>query len=425
MMFRALPFLFALALMLAGAGRARALQLPPDAARAATQGLPLTPQMFGAKGNGTLDDTRAIATWLGSGHPLFCAGTFRLARAVAVDVPPDGGLSLHGAGRQLCKFLLVTPEAGIAIHAGTPNFYDTPQVIIHDIGVAAVVTPKGPALTIAYTGGSGSTDPTVDLRDVVIRPAADGIFVPTCLVLDNIRNGIVQGINCQGSMAEWRHGSRGIVIKGDSQPTEISVRESVTYITDIGIAIEGTWQGVSITESACVACRVGVRATASDDNGAWLRVLDSHFNVEDFGIEAVNIVNVHATGNFILLDEVGVSEAPYHACFSLRMLSQATQWAKVSGNACDGTQLTKGPSHGVFIDSARKPGTFLMDDRIDGNTFYALDDGIFLANATSVHIGSNTFSVIRKSNVINHGVGRGVFESTQPAPEVGVPQDGP
>ena len=74
-------------------------------------------------------------------------------------------------------------------------------------------------------------------------------------------------------------------------------------------------QGIAITEAACVGCRVGIKATASDNAGVWLRVLDSHFNVEDFGVEAVNIATVHATGNFIYLNDVGPSQARYHACF--------------------------------------------------------------------------------------------------------------
>ena len=407
------------AVFLAGGYRLAAAFQPPSAARSAiTQGLPLTPQMFGAKGDGIADDTAPVAAWLGSGRPLFCTGTFKLTHAVAVDLKPDGGFFLQGAGRQLCKFLLATPSAGVTIRGGTPEQYHTPQVVMHDLSVAPAARLTGPALTIAYTGGSGSTDPTLDLRNIAIKPASDSFYAPTCLELDNVRNGVVQGVNCDGANGDWQPGSRGILIKGDSQPVELVLNASVTAFMDIGIALEGTWQGIAITEAACVGCRVGIKATASDNAGVWLRVLDSHFNVEDFGVEAVNIATVHATGNFIYLNDVGPSQARYHACFSLTMISQATQWAKLSGNACDGTQLKATPKYGVYIDSARKPGSFLMGDRIEGNSFYTLDWGVYLANTTSVYVGPNTYSFMGQGDIWNGSSGGGIFKNTRSPPDV-------
>ncbi len=410
--------------ILAWAGAAHAFQSPPPAARAAiAQGLPVTPQMYGAASDGIADDSAPIAAWLGSGHPLFCTGTFKLTRSVSVDLRPFGGLYLQGSGRQLCKFLLATPAAGLTIHGGTPNYTHTAQVVMHDLSLAPAATLTGPALTIAFTGGSGSTDPTLDLRDIAIKPTTDSVAAPTCVLLDNVRNGIVSGVNCDGAQSHWATGSRGIVVTGDSQPVELVIQGSVTAFMDVGISLEGTWQGIAITEAACVGCRVGVRATATDNAGVWLRVLDSHFNVEDFGVEAINIANVHATGNFIYLNDVAPSQSRYHACFSLTMLSQATQWATVSGNACDGTQLTGAPKLGVFIDSARKPGSFLMEDRIEGNSFYTLDYGVMLANTTSVYVGSNTYAFMSKGDVMNRGAGAGQFESTQAPPAVPLPSD--
>jgi hypothetical protein len=410
-------------LLLLGALPALALQAGGPHARdiATAQGLPLTPQMFGAVADGVADDTRAVGDWLASGKPLFCSGQFKLTHGVSVALTRGGGLSLQGAGRQLCKFILAAPDAGLTINGGTPDLYNTSQVVIHDVGLALAAILTRPALEIAYRGGSGATDPTLDLRNVVVKPVAPGYYAPTCLRLDNVRLGVAQAVTCEGHRGHYEPGSKGIVLTGDAQPVEVTLRDVNVYYMDEGIALEGTWQGVAISEAVCVPCRVGIHAEASDNNGVWLRVLDSHFNVEEAGIETVNIANVNVSGDFIYLNAVGPSKNPFRACIALTMLSQATMWSKVSGNACDGTQSQATPKYGVYIDSARKPASFLMEDRIEGNSFYALDVGVYLKTTTAVHVGSNTYSTMSKADVWNGSSGSGIFKNTQAAPAVPLP----
>lgn len=414
-------------LLLWSVASAAALQGTPDNARATAieLGQPLTPQMFGAAGNGRGDDTAALTAWLGSNKPLFCSGTFRVTRAIAVDLRAGGGLSLQGAGRQLCKIVLASPDAGITVRGGTPNLYDTPQVVLHDFSLAPAAVLNGPALTIAYRGGSGATDPTLDLRNVAVKPMAQSFRASTCIRLDNVRIGVAQMVNCEGSRDGYKQGSRGIVITGDSQPVELTLRDIDLYFVEVGIAVEGTWQGVAISEAVCVFCRVGVRATATDNNGGWLRVLDSHFHVEDIGVETVNIVNVNVMGSYVFLnDKAGFSRSPYRACVSGTMLSTAIMWAKVSGNACDASLAKVTPLYGVYLDDAGKPGTFLMEDRIDGNSFYGVDWGIYLANAGAVAIGANTYVSVKQGEVFNGPSGSGAFANTRTAPDAPLRQGG-
>ena len=152
-----------------------------------------------------------------------------------------------------------------------------------------------------------------------------------------------------------------------------------------------------------------MKAEASDDNGAWLRINDSHFNVTDTGVETINIVNVDVFGTYVLLNPLGPSTAPRHACFSLTMLSQATMWAKLAGNSCDGTAMPASPKVGVYMSSARPPNGFLMESRIDANSFYMLDWGVYLDNAAAVAVGPNTFSTMSRGDIWNGSSGRGVF----------------
>ncbi len=406
-------------LLLATAPPASAFAPKNDAGRALAiaQGLPLTPQMFGARGNAIEDDSDAVESWLRSGSPLFCSGTFKLTRGMIVQLKPGGGLFLQGAGRQSCKILLAAPTAGLRIVGGRPDLYRTPEIVIHDVGLAPAAIMTRPALDIAFTEGSGATDPTLDLRDIAVKPTALPFFAPTCIRLDNARNGSVQGVNCEGRRGRYAPDSTGVAITGDAQPVELTLRDVNTYYMDMGIALSGTWQGVSINEAVCVACRVGVKAEASNNNGAWLRVNDSHFNVTDYGVETINIVNVDVFGSYVLLNQVGDSRAPRHACFSITMQSQATMWAKVANNACDGIAMPASPKVGVYMTSVRKPSTFLMESRIDGNSFYMLDWGVYLDNAAAVAIGQNTFAEMHEGRIWNGSSGSGVFANTLAPPD--------
>ena len=47
-----------------------------------------------------------------------------------------------------------------------------------------------------------------------------------------------------------------------------------------------------------------------------------------------------------------------------------------------------------------------MGDRIEGNSFYTLDWGVYLANTTSVYVGPNTYSFMGPRRHLERVVGR-------------------
>jgi hypothetical protein len=353
-------------------------------------------------------------------------GKFKLSGQVTVNVPANGGVMVQGAGRQLCKFILSTNSAGITIQGGTPDFYTTPQIVLHDLSIApAVAMPTGTALKISFAGGSGSTDPVVDLRNISVKPTGSNNWVQTGLRLTNVRNSTVDKFDYEGR----RNGgyptgtvNYGIWLDGDSQPVEVALRDINTYTVDTGIYLSGTYQGITIDSPTCVACRVGIAATATDNEGVWLRIRNGDWNVKDFAVQSINIANVYVTGSLAYLNEVGASLTANPACFSVTMLSNATMYAKLTDNHCDGAQRTSSTNrYGVLFSSSAAAGTFNMKSMVTGNSFQFLDYGVVLQQSASVHVGHNQYAGIRVANVFNGNSQPSPLENSSSSPRVTLP----
>jgi len=90
----------------------------------------LTEPPYNADPTGVGDATAAINDALASGKPILCSGTFKVTGAIAYNVPRGGGVSIQGAGRQLCKF--VDSYSGgdmFSLVLPASDQYATPQVV--------------------------------------------------------------------------------------------------------------------------------------------------------------------------------------------------------------------------------------------------------------------------------------------------------
>ncbi|MBM0207538.1 hypothetical protein JNW90_34590 [Micromonospora sp. STR1s_5] len=379
------------------------------------QGL-ATPQMFGAAGDGAVDDSTAVKAWLNSGRPLTCTGAFRVDSAVIASVGLGKGLHLQGRGRHLCRIILA--ERGrIQIDADVPTgrdlnanaLHSAPQIVIRDLAIEPAYpmsANQGPgpqssaALSITFPGAKtgnpgGWTDPMVLIDNLSIMPADAGkrAHIHYGLHLSNVSNADLSNITCEGFRGgPIVPGSACIVYEGDAAPVDTRIRNAHAYFVETGIRLAGTWQGVHILTPTIVAARFGVSASSSDNDSTLLEISGGEINVSDAPILIRNttrtlIHDVH-------LNLIGTSTQPDPACIKLGMSSPANSQFSIHDTICEAYQSTasSGFKYGVHISSALPPGMYRTSGFIHGNLLSNAGnrDDLFVP----VHLGPGTSDVV-------------------------------
>ena len=180
-----------------------------------TTGAGITPQEFGAAGNGSTDDTAALQSWLNAspaGQPAFCsAGTYKVTKTLSVTA---SGLKIEGPQGTGCAITpsfpagaTVSGAAAGATYSGVPSIRLTVSttanmgVAIEAFGIAGTTEANGawpavvidathvdivgptfahawtsggtialPVLAIDPTNPATSTQPSIDLSGVYFAP---------------------------------------------------------------------------------------------------------------------------------------------------------------------------------------------------------------------------------------------------------------
>jgi hypothetical protein len=164
----------------------------------------VTPQMYGAVGNGVADDTAALTSALTSGYPVHLYGKFKITSAITINLAQGTSLQVMGAGQQYSQILLTTAGSHITVNIqySPGNDVNTnAQVIMRDFtfipvaaGIGAPVTaspPVGMLNLIAYpvpaAGFIGITAFNALLDNIsFLQDASDG-FAYVGLYLQDLR----------------------------------------------------------------------------------------------------------------------------------------------------------------------------------------------------------------------------------------------
>lgn len=136
----------------------------PRTLQSVIRGIQVTPQDFGAKGDGNADDTVAVQAALteivrlGGGTVYFAAGTYKISSALVL--PATSGVALRGAG---FKASSITQTAGVnVLSVGAVN-----GLVIYGLTLSGTSAPVALALT-------GATN--IDLSQVFLNaPVAGGV----------------------------------------------------------------------------------------------------------------------------------------------------------------------------------------------------------------------------------------------------------
>jgi hypothetical protein len=123
----------------------------------ALQGYRLSPQMFGAVGDGTTDDTAAVALWWTyiSTHNVegyVPAGTYKLVGQVTWDIGATNrtkGVKVTGAGPRLAVFSLTTTSSPALLITNSNSPGDTFYCTFRDFGITTAVAGTGVRIGLA------------------------------------------------------------------------------------------------------------------------------------------------------------------------------------------------------------------------------------------------------------------------------------
>lgn len=162
---------------------------------------------FGAKGDGTTDDTAAIQAAVDSisfGSIFFPPGEYKLT--AEIDIAKANGIRLFGAGRMVTYVVLAT---------NTQNGFNVAQdtsVVIEDMTITAsagLTKTAGAAIAVSgtsvatYNSGSRFSNLIISLqRNGIDLSSAGAFWIENCYFLSNISSGVIVRNSANGDIGD-------------------------------------------------------------------------------------------------------------------------------------------------------------------------------------------------------------------------------
>lgn len=143
----------------------------------------VTPQMYGAAGDGVTDDTAALTNALTSGYPVRLVGKFKITSAITINLAKGTNLKVEGAGQQLSRIILGTTSSHITVNIEYNLDNDVngnAQVIMRDFTFIPAVNGIGAPTTAS---------PPIGMLNLIATPVPVGGFAgvtPCNCILENV-----------------------------------------------------------------------------------------------------------------------------------------------------------------------------------------------------------------------------------------------
>lgn len=376
----------------------------------------MTPEHFGATGNGAGDDSGAVESALRSGHPVQLNGYYRLTRNIVFGTGYTGaGMVLQGNGKR--HFVLDATDAGLTFETGAAGSVGANrQLVARDFTGICNRTDHAAALLKINGGlGSGSTEKTFDIRNVHSFGADSTKGALYGIHLHNGRNGIVDGTVHQGK----RNGTPGsmvgaaVYLTGGEDPVGINITNWKAYFCQAGVNVQDTHEGIEISSGEAVMVDYGVLAdldetvpSGQDEGKPLLKVTNNHFNVHVAGVHMTDVRDYNIANNDFLFQGAGAKIGIWSEARSM-----ATLYGDISGNKFDGSN-SSGPVTGVWLQGYSAGGT--MGVHIGFNRYVLLSHGLYLgdnARGVTYHgasiyaaVGTPVYTSGSSSSILRYGV---------------------
>lgn len=369
----------------------------------------VTPEAFGAIGDGVTDDTSALQSALRSTSPCLLVGTYLVTGPVAFGTAytPTGKL-IMGQGKK--HIILGATNAGLTWTSTTPDTAQNNQLVAKDFTIMVSVNSHArAALRLETTGGSGSTSKTFDLRNIHTFGTDGNKGALIGIQLVNQRNGIVdscihQGVRTQSAGARTGF---GISCEGTGDPVDFRIVNCHAYFAQIGLNLDETHEGITVDKCVYVATDYGVYSeldenpVSGDNEGKpLLKVSNCHMNNTIGGVYAIRTRDFSIVYNDFLA-ETANSNWTAVLCTTG---GAASQYGYISGNkmqdATTGSPSTN-TTTGVRLNGVSSGGLFTI---VGENRYISLKRGLLLeSNARYVQYSTGSVYAGCTTNVIDNG----------------------
>ncbi|WLR92952.1 hypothetical protein [Shinella zoogloeoides] len=379
----------------------------------------ITPEHFSAAGDGSADDTLAVAAALRFPAPVLLAGLYRLTGPVHFGVgynsEPLPNVLIQGKGQR--AFYLATADAGLVFHTGEAQVIGgRASITARDfVGICGVSNHTTALLKVEGGLGSGSTEKTFDIRNVHSFGDAHDAAPLYGIHLHNGRNGVIDGTVHQGK----RNGVPGsmegaaVYLTGGEDPVGINITNWKAYFCQAGVNIQDTHEGIEVSSGEAVMVDYGVLAdldetvpSGNDEGKPLLKVVNNHFNVHRYGVFMNDVRDFNITNNDFLFQGSGAKIGIW-----VNARSTATLYGEISGNKFDGSNST-GSVTGIWCQGFSGGGT--LGTHVGLNRYVLLSYGLYLgdhARGVTYHgasiyaaVGTTVYASGSSSGILRYGV---------------------
>jgi len=219
------------------------------------------------------------------------------------DVTFQRGISLQGAGvdRTILRFhgtgsgIKIFPAVGngntsirdLTIHHVTDGQADTPAITVD---FYKQIDPASGFVMSRVT-------PRITIKDVHIT----GQWLNGIVLVDP-NHSTIQNVHITGHLVNGvNQTNHGIVFMGNAAGTEIQVKDSWVYHTNIGIEVRDAVEGIICDGLTLVAVHGGIR-WHSNSRKPHLSLTNSHINARDFAVQTIKVHQTIIRGNLFYKD---------------------------------------------------------------------------------------------------------------------------